>query len=955
MTSGGIEPGPLVAERAGELEQVRKLVSLVAAGVGGTLLVVGEQGIGKSTLLRAGLADAGEAGCRVAWGAADELDQPFPLRFMTLCLAGLLETGDDEMLVGALSGDPVRAGAERLLAAVDRLCAVSPLVLVAEDLQWADEASLAVWRRLSQAVEQLPLLLAGSIRPVPGRDEAAELRRGVLASQGVVLELGPLSAGGVAELAADLLEARPGRRLAGLMRQAGGNPLYVRELVDAVVRDGRVASNGGIAELLAEPRGLPRTLDAAIGERLEGLAGEVAQVLGCAAVLGREFSLDGLAAVTGKPAGQLGGLMGQAVAAGVVAHAGDRAMAFRHGLIRQAVYERIPVAVRVALHRQAARALAGAGERPELVATQLVAAGLGATGLEAALGIADEPGTADEPDTADEWVWEWLARAAPVLVHQAPGVAALLLRQALTRLSSLDRRRDSLETSLVTAATLLLDRDEVDRVARPLLARTSDPDRAAEVSWLLSSTLMQTGRLAESVDVAEKALARVGISDAWAARLLVRKAAGDLIPGQFRRGERALREALASAERAGDGFATGYALHFLSLVAAATQRDHATVLARIDRALELLGDDPQGTDLRLLIMANRAGYLQMADRLDEAGATIREAMTLAERTGTHSLATICAAAAECYFNVGQWDDALTALETIDGIPVAGYMPVMLHGQIALIAAHRDDWVTAGQHLAAVRDEDATSPALRSVSYCLLRARALAAERAGDTAAALAALTPSLDPRIAPDMSERYLLLPLLTRVAMAAGDIDTARAAAAAAAREAGERSLPLMEAAADVCRGLATADPGPLLAAAAYYESAGRPLDRAQSLEGAAVLLAGKGELAQARGALTGAAAGYRALGARSDLIRADTRLRGLGVRRGRPGRRRAPDRGWEALTPTERVIALLVADGKSNPEIAAELILSRSTVQTHVSHILAKLGTRSRVDIARHVVRRR
>ena len=77
-----------------------------------------------------------------------------------------------------MGGDAVLAGAERLLAAVDRLCAVSPVVLVAEDLQWADEASLLVWHRLSRAVSQLPLLLAGSCRP-DGGAVVARLRRGV--------------------------------------------------------------------------------------------------------------------------------------------------------------------------------------------------------------------------------------------------------------------------------------------------------------------------------------------------------------------------------------------------------------------------------------------------------------------------------------------------------------------------------------------------------------------------------------------------------------------------------------------------------------------------------------------------------------------------------------------------------------------------------------------------------
>ena len=69
--------------------------------------------------------------------------------------------------------------------------------------------------------------------------------------------------------------------------------------------------------------------------------------------------------------------------------------------------------------------------------------------------------------------------------------------------------------------------------------------------------------------------------------------------------------------------------------------------------------------------------------------------------------------------------------------------------------------------------------------------------------------------------------------------------------------------------------------------------------------------------------------------------------MRRGHAGRRARPSHGWDALTPTETKIAYLVADGRSTPDIAANLFLSRNTVQTHVSHILAKLRARSRAEI--------
>lgn len=98
-----------------------------------------------------------------------------------------------------------------------------------------------------------------------------------------------------------------------------------------------------------------------------------------------------------------------------------------------------------------------------------------------------------------------------------------------------------------------------------------------------------------------------------------------------------------------------------------------------------------------------------------------------------------------------------------------------------------------------------------------------------------------------------------------------------------------------------------------------------------------------------------YEALGAAFDVARVDSRLRALGVRRGRRGGRKRPSAGWDALTRTEVFVAGLVAEGLSNLEIAERLFISPRTARTHVSHALLKLGFRSRAELAAEVVRRR
>jgi DNA-binding NarL/FixJ family response regulator len=97
-----------------------------------------------------------------------------------------------------------------------------------------------------------------------------------------------------------------------------------------------------------------------------------------------------------------------------------------------------------------------------------------------------------------------------------------------------------------------------------------------------------------------------------------------------------------------------------------------------------------------------------------------------------------------------------------------------------------------------------------------------------------------------------------------------------------------------------------------------------------------------------------YEALDARRDIAQAEARLRDLGVRRGRRGKRDRPQAGWGSLTGSEQRIAALVADGMTNPQIAERLFLSRRTVETHVSHALTKLGFASRVQLAAEAARR-
>src|ERR1700748_3444627 len=234
-----VTPAGALVGRESEMAQLTRLIKETARGHGSSVLIEGEPGIGRSALVRAAVAEASEAGCQVFWGAGDELGQALPLLPF---LDGLRVREPSvhprrKMIVRLLRGeagadrgtDVPAVLAEQLLALVAEQCAVRPTILVVDDLQWADQASVVLWGRLAQAAQRVPLLLVGEMRPVPQRDDLLRLRRA--ASEAVRLQLTGLADPAVSDLVAALAGGRPDD---DLMRLAGGaarGPPFVPPLV----------------------------------------------------------------------------------------------------------------------------------------------------------------------------------------------------------------------------------------------------------------------------------------------------------------------------------------------------------------------------------------------------------------------------------------------------------------------------------------------------------------------------------------------------------------------------------------------------------------------------------------------------------------------------------------------------------------------------------------------------
>jgi tetratricopeptide (TPR) repeat protein len=858
------EPMPLAAPeenllvgREAELARFRDWVQEAVAGHGRAVLVEGEAGIGKSLLVRAGCAHAAVLGCQVFWGAGDELGRTFPLLPL---LEGLRvrESAEDprrrsiaRLLRGELtagSGVDLPVGvAEHLVALVEELCAQAPTVLVVDDLQWADQATLAVWGRLARSAADLPLLLVGITRPVPNQDDLTALREAVPPPDELRLE--PLPEPAVVELVAALAGGTPGADLLRLADDAAGNPLYLTELVDALTRsDGLAVTAAGVAETTGKAS--PESLTAAIADRLGFLPDQVREVLRAAALLGVDFTVEDLAVVTRRRLGELLVALDDARAAGVLTAAGD-GFAFRHPLIRAALYEEMPRAVRSAWHRDAGRALAAAGAPVDRVARQLLAAA---------------EGSGDDATWVGEWAGPWLAGAAPLLIARAPGAAAELLRLAVAATPAGDPQHEPLACRLAEALYRVGDPAQAERVATRTLEFVTDGETLVDLLTTLTQCRAMAGRAAESLAALNKSLSFPGLTPGQRARLLVLIARTHRNVGEVDVADRIAAQALDEATRAGDHRTVGWALHVLTVVAC-MRGEVAEALPLFDRALNVTEGDPALADLRLLLQINHAAALSELDRYDQALAVARQVREAADRTGNMvRLVQAHSVLGELLFDTGRWDDALAAVTVLpDELKDPG-VACCDHGTAAVIHQHRGEAVEAGAHLAAA------APAAERIGNrfvgSLALARSLHAEQAGAPKEALAALVAGIVSE-AEETAEMEDLLPDAVRLAVEIGDAVTAAAVTGRVEGLSSAADVPHRSAAALYCRGLLDQDPDRILRAGDRYGDAGLPLARAKALEAAGAVLAAAGDAAGARAALTGARDVYAALGAGWDLAR--------------------------------------------------------------------------------------
>ncbi len=929
-------PGHLLVGRLAETETLLRMLDRAQDGPGATAFIQGEAGIGKTSLVDT-VADLARArGFQVLQGASSELERDRPFG----ALAQAFE-------IGLHSSDPERAGIEKLLGGqptvapespgppdvrfrlveafvslAERLSLAGPALVTLEDLHWADPSTLLTLDHLGRRLAQVPLVLLGTLRPASPPAELGRVVDGLVDRGGLLVVLGPLDEHAVAALVEEAAGARPGPGLIAATAGAAGNPLLVKELVRALRAEGALGVAAGVADV--EGPVIPPSFRLLVLRELSSLGEPTLHVLRVASVLGTSFSVADLATVLGRPPTELLRALDEAFQARVLGGAGEH-LAFRHELVREAVYLDLPLAVRRGLHLQAGRSLAAAGAPALQVATHL------------SRGAA--PGDAD----AVGWLWRAAQDAAP----RAPAVAVELLERTLGLAPAAYPHRDAVTAELVEA--LLWSGQLPVAVARAheLLARDQDSGRRNAVQLSLHRALLIGGRVEEASREIQSALDSFEGDERERLGLDVQAALVQLLSGDAEAGRVGANDALGRAERLGDDPLRQQAYSVIGLATFLTGEIPQAIDA-ITRGLEHAGPlsiASHGFEPHLFL----GTALIEADRLADADRVLEEGQRIAEELGMawqsshyHSQIGLQRMAA------GRWDDAIAELEAaLVASEETGLLAAFPQGLMAVIAVHRGSLELAAGHVARA-EQDVASGARLGVDVAMW-ASALLKEARGDGPGALSTLEVAWQLNRMLGFRSQYVRLGVdLTRLAVAADRSELARSVAAAMEEAVTSNPAPSWRGAALVCRGLAESDVDALQAAVQAYRESPRPAERAWALVEAGVAMGRAGLGDDGIALLKEGLDGCEELGAVRDVARAEAALRSLGVRRGRRGSRRRPLSGWDSLTPTELEVVRQVAEGLTNAEIGRRLFISGRTVESHLSHVFAKLNVASKLKLA-------
>ena len=921
--------------------------------------MAGEPGIGKSRLLAELRSLAEDRGYIVLHGQAAEFerDRPFGVVIETIdpYLGARFDDGLDEPLeevrgeLGAIfpslrngaAPTPVigdeRYRAHRAVRALfEQLADAKPVVIVLDDVHWADDATIELIGALLRRSPDAPVLLALAFRTASA---PARLNAALATPLATRVELAQLSEDEAAALLGDLDRGA----LAAIYRHGGGNPFYLEQLA-------RLDQPGALdaADAGAVAAGVPAGVAASLAEEITALSPTAAALLEGAAVAGEPFDPDLAGEVGELDRAQALGALDELLERELIRPTEvPRRFIFRHPLVRRTVYEGIGGGTRLAAHGRAATGLAARGAS----ATER------AHHVEQAAG----PGDAD--------AIEILLEAAEAASGRAPAVAVRWLDGALRLLGDDDPRQVSTRIALASALRAI---GELERCREILLEtiellEAEDDARRIELTAWCAAVEHWLGRHEDAHARLLRAWEELSDhSGAESAALQIELAIDGLYSLDFEQTRTMGAGALATARRLDDPALIANAAAALALgeategeIAAAREHHREAVglvdgladlelaprldtfyylawaesylelydesLAHLDRGIEIARSAGVG---RLLIplMLSKGYPLEMQGRLTEAAEVCEAAVEAARLAGNHHFLfwALFELAWPRYF-AGDLAGAIEACEesleygdrlTGGTIPSAGGGPGWALG-VALFASGQTERGLEAMRALGSEEIEFAVPVERCFDWELLALAELEAgnpEAAASHAERAASLADGLDLHLPSGLAARTRAAVLL-----AGGDPE----AAVEPARAGVERTL-----------------------------AAGADLQAAYSRNLLGRVLAESGRRDEAIAELREAERRLDAFGSERERDAARRELRKLGVRREARGPA-AGETGLDSLTKREAEIADLVTDRKTNKEMAAELFLSEKTIESHMRNIFFKLGVSSRVDVARTIER--
>ena len=911
-------------ERQDVTAAARDLVSGVAAGRAGALFVVGEAGLGKTAALDQACRLAAVAGLAVGAGRGHPMETGLPFGLVAQALDGVGGHG----LVGEDEPGPLSAGdrAARFYRVLrwlhDR--AGTGLLLVIDDMHWADADSLALVSFLCRRLGPVRAGLIASMRPWPAEacaiaDELAGEGRGALR------RLAPLSEAA----AGTLIEARLGRSLAAAARHravelCAGNPLLLEQLAVAIAEGEEVPEAFGAGTAVFG--------QGVLLARFAGLPPAGMRYAQAASVLGTSFLPEVAAQLAGMAGGEIDTALESLGRAGLIKQEPGAEAGFVHPLFRQALYDDLAGPVRARLHARAFAALREKGKEAQ-AAEHAVRAHL--AGDQEAVAVLERVARAARQTGALATAVTRFDDAVAMAGDQAGPGLRLAQAEALVAAGQLQRA--------MPAYLQLLDRPAILGSAQ------------AEALWMLGRTLVMTGDHDRAAAVFDRAAGAARAGDPLTAvRVLADASFSAMITAGPRR-------ALGIAARARD-LASSHDGELQTEANAAwgeiaVQAGDPAGIAAVEAAAPWLRSDQPSRPSGAVVDPSAWGSVHsfaltmvLVERLTEAERAFAALRASADQASApEAIAANALGHGHALTRMGRLDEALVAINA--ALSLADLAPLvepLAAAECAYIQLHRSElddsarWCRRAQATATGREERYTlllvwdvlghrrlregAAAEACEHYARLEATGhqmgigepclppwprhaisayLADGRIGDAERVLAwldqaaARLPCRYPKIAAATGRAWL--------AELRGDQAGAEACHQAATALHGEVDLPLEHA-------------ETLLAHGAFLRRSGRPA-------AARPVLAQAGEIAQTAGAR------WLAGLARQELKIAGGRLR----RRSDPG----------ALSAQEERVATLAATGATNADIARQLYVSVSTVETHLEHIYAKLGIHTRYQL--------